>query len=410
VVAHVIEKEGSHSLLSPSSASRWMYCPGAPHLEAMLEDTSSVEADEGTAAHYVAECTLKKFASAPVLGDTVTVPTGRTFEVTEEMLDAVQIFIDSVNSAEVELGATAKIESRVHIVKGVCEGTLDAMVISEDGLKVNDFKYGKGVEVDADWNEQLMIYAHGALKDAVEKGFEVPDADFEIEILITQPRHFKDANIKSWFTTYGELSVWADFELIPAIDRARVKNTTYVPGDKQCQWCKAVKAGTCLAAREAGQIVARAQGAEFDDAGMSFPTNVAEFSVEQLAASLEMMAGYKVWTKMMKARFEQVNARSLEYLTDGITVPGFKRVLDRKSASKWTDEEKAAALAYSHKIDPMAKGMMSVAKLRDKFIDAGVDTAQLLKLSEYTQKKIVVPDADKRQAVLVEVTPEELFK
>ena len=46
-----------HAVLSPSSAHRWIACPGSVALVATAgaPDTGSVSADEGTAAHEMAE-------------------------------------------------------------------------------------------------------------------------------------------------------------------------------------------------------------------------------------------------------------------------------------------------------------------------------------------------------------------
>ena len=44
-----------HAKLSPSSAERWMTCPGSVALSEGYADRSSAVADEGTAAHELAE-------------------------------------------------------------------------------------------------------------------------------------------------------------------------------------------------------------------------------------------------------------------------------------------------------------------------------------------------------------------
>ena len=51
---------GTHALLSPSAASRWLNCTPAPRLEAELPEKTSEYAAEGTLAHSVCELFARK--------------------------------------------------------------------------------------------------------------------------------------------------------------------------------------------------------------------------------------------------------------------------------------------------------------------------------------------------------------
>ncbi len=51
----------AHALLSPSSAERWMQCPGSVALSYGAPDSSSEYADEGTAAHELAAMCLRAY-------------------------------------------------------------------------------------------------------------------------------------------------------------------------------------------------------------------------------------------------------------------------------------------------------------------------------------------------------------
>lgn len=62
-----------------------------------------------------------------------------------------------------------------------------------------DFKYGKGVEVEAEENDQLSYYALGAL-DYV--GFGFPDIE-EVVLAISQPRLRRE--VSEWTTTVTAL-------------------------------------------------------------------------------------------------------------------------------------------------------------------------------------------------------------
>ena len=64
----------AHAQLSPSSAMRWMTCPGSVALGAALPDTSSTFADEGTAAHFLAaECLERELNTLDFIGQSITI-------------------------------------------------------------------------------------------------------------------------------------------------------------------------------------------------------------------------------------------------------------------------------------------------------------------------------------------------
>ena len=77
------------------------------------------------------------------------------------MVEAVGHYVETVwTLAE---GNELMVEQRVdfsHIV-GVENsfGTADAVVIVGNELQIHDLKYGRGVQVDAEQNEQLQLYA-----------------------------------------------------------------------------------------------------------------------------------------------------------------------------------------------------------------------------------------------------------
>jgi len=92
-----------HAKLSASAADKWLSCPGALALEHIINepDRGSSFAQEGTAAHEVLNWALSKNVEpGDFLGDTVTVDAGTPqeaeIEVTQEMVDAVEVVTDYV--------------------------------------------------------------------------------------------------------------------------------------------------------------------------------------------------------------------------------------------------------------------------------------------------------------------------
>ena len=70
-----------HAILGASSSHRWLACPGSIRLSAGMPNTGSVYAEEGTAAHELAEkCLNLGHDAADHLGETI-VANGTGYEV-----------------------------------------------------------------------------------------------------------------------------------------------------------------------------------------------------------------------------------------------------------------------------------------------------------------------------------------
>lgn len=178
----------AHALLSPSSAHRWMSCPGSVSLSRLFPDESSSYAEEGTLAHAWAAHLLdpqnQPQPAEALSSDNLTFVQDYVLFVERETAGGVCRIEYPVSVSEVTGEANAK-------------GTIDCAALVNGTLKIIDLKFGKGVKVDAEHNTQLMIYAAGALPL-----FDVIDEVKDIELTIFQPRI---NNICSWKLTPAEL-------------------------------------------------------------------------------------------------------------------------------------------------------------------------------------------------------------
>lgn len=183
----------AHATLAPSAAKRWMACPGSVRATAGMPDETSEAAAEGTAAHELCSHCLETGDDPGTFLDMwvdiqardgksrfVSLdeqPTGesamRFFQVDEEMVDAVSMYVEHVRDLYKRPGADQylmdmEIEQRLDMTHLHPEifGTGDATVFDDfrQHLHVVDFKYGKGVVVEADQNPQLLLYAAGAAR------------------------------------------------------------------------------------------------------------------------------------------------------------------------------------------------------------------------------------------------------
>jgi len=186
-----------HSVLAPSSANRWGKCPGSltmcrNHRE--VRDTSA--ADEGTAAHWVAE----KMFMGEIIPPLTKAPNG--VEVTNEMLEHAETYCNCIRE-QVPDPQHISLETKVQIdqIHPECFGTVDAHGFHNDTLFVFDYKYGRK-PVKAKDNTQLTCYIAGLL---YKYGAH---PDLKVVAVIVQPRAFKEEGvIDTWVTSMRELAL-----------------------------------------------------------------------------------------------------------------------------------------------------------------------------------------------------------
>lgn len=236
-----------HARFSPSSAKRWMTCPGSLALCRDLPPGKvGSYASEGTAAHSLASLALEAGQPAAAFLGREFEADGLKFVVDDAMANAVQVYLDYVRQRSA--GGTLLVEQRVEFSQTIGVpgqfGTADAIVLSDDGtqLVVIDLKYGQGVQVYADANEQLMCYAM-----AVMETFSDILADVqEVTIVVVQPRL---DHIDEWTCSVGRLQEHAEHAkraaalAMSALARVEGKDPFTLPAsflqpsDEGCRWC-----------------------------------------------------------------------------------------------------------------------------------------------------------------------------
>lgn len=277
----------AHAFLSPSGAPAWVRCNAKPWREKDMPDVSGPEANEGTAAHFLLEqCLLAKVDAEHFLGNRILVSevytgfhTDGAYPVDQDICREVQKTLDAAWSlAE---GGTLYAEQTLPISQFTGEdgatGTSDIVIVKTAELASVDLKFGRGVQVFAEGNEQLLLYGGAAVDDLDVLG-EVKT----LRLVISQPRlNHHDEWVLPIEEARSRLKVIR--EIADRIN-AGPGGLTAVPGDKQCKFCK-VKS-TCQEHRE---FVLGTVAGEFVDLEKGF----VQVSIDQAEKLLAQSFGVK---------------------------------------------------------------------------------------------------------------------
>ena len=357
-----------HALLSASSAERWLHCPPSARLCEAHPDKGSDYAAEGTDAHSLCEYHLKQ-----ALGLQAESPVEDLTWYNAEMENCAAEYAAYV----MELLETAKktcadpvvlIEQRVNFSRWVQDGfgTADCILIADGTLNIVDFKYGKGVEVSAENNPQMKLYALGAI--------EIFDAIYDIRTVrmtIFQPRK---ANVSVYELTRDALLEWAETELKPKAQLAYEGKGELSSGD-WCRFCK-VKA-ECRKRAEANLELARY---DFEAAELLDDAEIADVlgKVDALTA----------WAS-------DVKEFALQQAINGKSWPGWKLVEGRANR-RYADEAAVAQIVSGTGHDPYEHKLLGITAM-EKLLGKKQFATLLSDLVERPQgKPVLVPASDKR--------------
>lgn len=387
-------------MLSPSGAHRWMRCPGSLGLESKLSDQPSKYAAEGTIAHQVAsECLQDRINGGSMTPDDylgrMMEADGFEFCVTKDMVAHVEKYIEFVFQTAGEEGQIL-VEKRVDFSAAIgvpnSTGTADTIILFPKRITAIDLKYGMGVRVDAEHNEQALLYLTGAVNDYSM----LVEAD-DYVMIIFQPRidHISEARV-----TQEQLDEFIEEARLAAIAALDHENPRLEPGEKQCRFCKAK--ATCPALKNEIQSVVGHLATKADFADI---TGIGE---DTLANAMDNVPLVEHWCKAIRAEVER-------RLFDRQDVPGYKIVEGRKGNRAWSDEEAAA--------DAMKSAKLKQNEMYDMKLISPTTAEKLLKktkpklwtkmqdiITRSDGKPSVAPATDKRPALDVLTVSEDAFR
>lgn len=324
-----------HAVLSASSANRWLHCPPSVRLSEGYIDKASVFAMEGTSAHELCEYKLRS-----ALGMEAENPTENLDFYNTEMEECAEGYATYI----LELVEKAKetcsdpvimVEQRVDFSRYVPEGfgTADCIIIADDILNIVDYKHGKGVEVSAEDNPQMKLYALGAL--------ELFDCLYDIskvQMTIFQPRL---SNVSVFVMNKADLLNWANDELT-----AKAELAFEGKGELCCgEWCKFCKAkANC---KERARV--NMEMAQYEFRKSSLLTD------EEVVDILSKIDELTSWAS-------DVKNFALEQAVRGKQWPGWK-VVEGRSNRKYTDEGAVAQVVKNAGYNPYDEKIMGITNM-----------------------------------------------
>lgn len=362
---------GAHARNSPSALHRTLNCPPSLVLGEQFQDEESQYAAEGSAGHALAEHLIKKH-----LKQRTKRPVSDYYsdDLMEAVEDYVAFVIEQIEDAKrVCKSPLFSVEQRVDISEYSpdCFGTADMVIVTDKVAHVIDLKLGRGVEVSAEENPQLMAYGLGVL--------EMAEMLYDIEVVrlsIFQPRI---NNYSTWEITPEALKTWGEEILKPRSAMALAGAGEFQAGS----WCRFCKArNQCRARAEEFLRLAKM-----------------EFRQPALLTDDEIADILKISDELAKWASDIYTFAQDQAIIHGKQWKGYKLVEGRSNRKYSSDEEVAEAAQAAGYTDIYKKTLIGVTEM-ERLMGKKEFSRILGSLVYKPQGKVtLVPDTDKREAI-----------
>jgi hypothetical protein len=231
-------------VLRPSALARVIACPGSRRLAMKAPPkVSSTYADEGSAAHALAEqCLRMGRAPFEFIGQAINIA-GRDWPVTPDMVRAVGHYVADLwgKVRRASPAARSYVEQKLFIAELHNSGTVDHLIVdvAAKTVWVDDYKHGAGVYVGEKWNAQFIAYALGALQNRWPRAEDedVPK-DVTLHLTVHQPRFPDVKPARTHTLTFEEMYHWRNTVMIPALNTSLTPDAPLKGGD-HCRFCPA---------------------------------------------------------------------------------------------------------------------------------------------------------------------------
>ena len=297
----------NHSkVVGGSTAKRVIGCPGSVALCAtMPPKPSSKYADEGTLLHdAIAQVLDKNVKPESLLGMTY-----QDQVLTQDLIDnKLHVALDLLMEVDPKLEMEYAVETEVGFGDFLPDvfGSCDLLGRIGNCAIVLDWKFGDGVSIGVEENEQLLFYAAAAMRTpSVSWVFE---GATEIECVIIQP-----PSLKRWVTTVERVKQF-EVQLLQAVKASEKKEAPIAVGE-HCRWCSAKP------------VCPKMTGA----VDRALHTQLDNIDANKIGAYLSNCDMLEQWITDLRALAHQM-------LENDKPVPGWKLV-NKRAARQWANED-----------------------------------------------------------------------
>lgn len=364
-----------HAPFAPSAMKRLMACPGSYAMVQRAPQMPAGEwATEGTLAHDFITKILTKKAKLESVPE-------------KEMRDYIFEYIRFLRSLEKAFEKNKKSiktwsEQKVTFTDE-CWGTLDYSIIGQNqdkswDLVIVDFKYGKGVEVDVEDNEQLLTYAvcvATSLKIAIRNAYlyiyqpRIPDRELPYERVQVSGKEI-DKFAKRIDETIKRAKHVAKRKIIP---------DDYLAGGEHCRFCS-------------GKTICPSFKAHIHDSALPILNNAPDLPAVQDIPIPEMVSLFSK-RKLIKKLLDDIEIQLNSLAESGVKLPGYQ-LIHKKGNRKWIDdtEKVARGLAKLGVSNPYKESLIGIGEAEKAIGKGKID--HLTENREGTTQ--LVPESDKR--------------
>lgn len=377
-MSEVNHAERGHSEIGASSSKRWLNCPASVGLSRGLPNPTSPYAAEGTAAHELGELCLENGTRADeYLGKEIN-----GFEVTEEMARCVNFYLDKLApyiSDDTEYDFYVEEKFELPDIHPNMYGSNDFCAVKDGELVISDYKHGAGLNVDAEGNTQLIIYALGAYEE-----FNPIYNIKKVKLSVCQPR-IEGQEWSEWNITADELLEYKEM-LKEGVAQVYSKTPKMESGD-HCRFCLAKY--KCPKLKEEAEDLIQSS---FDDLPVEkkqdFLPDPSELSDDQIIKILKN-------SKKIEDFFKAVHSHAHNLVEKGHSLEGYKLVKARTQRKIRDKGEFIAQFEPTFGDDLYQKELLTLGKL-EKLIGKKEVDEYCIKPDKGNQ---LAPISDKRPEV-----------